>query len=67
DDPLSARGTCHWTDEMERNGIALRTETRCEMWSDATHFHLTARIEAYENGTEIYARDVTDSIPRDHL
>ena len=67
DDPLSARGTCHWTDEMERDGIALRTETRCEMWSDATHFHLTARIEACENGTEIYARDVTDSIPRDHL
>ncbi|MEO0745294.1 MAG: CocE/NonD family hydrolase, partial [Pseudomonadota bacterium] len=62
DDPLSARGTCHWTDEMERDGIALRTEARCEMWSDATHFHLTARIEAYENGTEIYARDVTDSI-----
>ncbi|MEO0670141.1 MAG: CocE/NonD family hydrolase [Pseudomonadota bacterium] len=67
DDPLSARGTCHWTDEMVRDGIALRTVARCEMWSDATHFHLTARIEAYENGTEIYARDVTDSIPRDHL
>ncbi|MEO1777704.1 MAG: CocE/NonD family hydrolase [Pseudomonadota bacterium] len=67
DDPLSARGTCHWTDELERDGIALRTEARCEMWSDATHFHLSARIEAYENDVEIYARDVSDRIPRDLL
>ncbi|MEO0865285.1 MAG: CocE/NonD family hydrolase, partial [Pseudomonadota bacterium] len=43
DDPLSARGTCHWTDELERNGIRLRTEARCEMWSDATTFYLSAR------------------------
>ncbi|WP_415921139.1 CocE/NonD family hydrolase [Tateyamaria sp. SN6-1] len=67
DDPLSARGTCHWTDELERDGIALRTEARCEMWSDATHFHLSARIEAFENGTRVYERDVTDRIPRHML
>lgn len=67
DDPLSAQGTCHWTDEIERDDIILRTEARCEMTSDATHFHLTARIEAYENGALIYARDVKDSVPRDHM
>ena len=67
DDPLSARGTCHWTDELERDGIALRTETHSAMWSDATHFHLSARVEAYENGALIYARDVSDTIPRDLL
>ena len=67
DDPLSARGTCHWTDELERDGIALRTETHSAMWSDATHFHLSARVEAFENGTLIYARDVSDTIPRDLL
>ncbi len=67
DDPLSAQGTCHWTDEIERDDIILRTEARCEMTSDATHFHLTARIEAYENGALIYARDVNDSVPRDHM
>ncbi|MGZ2258752.1 CocE/NonD family hydrolase [Roseobacter sp. A03A-229] len=67
DDPLSARGTCHWTQELERDDIRLRTETSCEMWSDPTHFHLTARLEAYENDTLIYDRDLSDSIPRDHL
>lgn len=67
DDPLSARGSCHWTDEIERGNMRLRTETTCAMWSDADTFHLTARLEAYENDSLIYARDVTDSIPRDMM
>ncbi len=67
DDPLSASGTCHWTDELERGDIRLRTEAHCTMTSDATHFHLTARIEAYQNDVLIYARDETDSIARDRM
>ncbi|QBF31108.1 CocE/NonD family hydrolase [Thalassococcus sp. S3] len=64
DDPLSAHGQTHWTDELERGGIRLRTETYAEMSSDITHFHLVARIEAYENDVLIYERDVRDSIAR---
>ncbi len=67
DDPLSARGTCHWTDTMERDDIRVRTETHSTMWSDATQFHPTARGEAYEGDVLIYERDVTDSIKRDQL
>jgi putative CocE/NonD family hydrolase len=67
DDPLSARGFCHWTTEQQRDDIALRTETTCEMWSDRTHFHLRARLEAYENDSLALARDIEDSISRDHL
>ena len=67
DDPLSARGTCHWTSELERGDLRLRTEAYCAMWSDAESFHLTARIEAWEDDELIYARDVEDSVPRDQL
>ena len=67
DDPLSAKGECHWTEEMERDDIRLRTETTCNMTSDATTFHLTARLEAYENDKLVYARDVTETIPRRNL
>ncbi|MBV7409003.1 MULTISPECIES: CocE/NonD family hydrolase [Roseobacteraceae] len=67
DDPLSARGTCHWTDELERDGTRLRTEARCAMWSDATHFHLSASMEAFENDTRIYHQEITDKIARDLL
>lgn len=67
DDPLSARGKCHWTDELERGDIRLRTEAYSEMWSDAEQFYLAARLEAYENDVLVYARDVKDEIPRDHI
>lgn len=67
DDPLSARGICHWTQENGRDGLRLRTETRCEMWADATHFHLSAAIEAYENAARIYHRTLSEVIARDHL
>ncbi|APX10922.1 CocE/NonD family hydrolase [Tateyamaria omphalii] len=67
DDPLSARGTCHWTDELTRGDIHLRTEAHCAMWSDATHFHLTATIEAFENDTRIYHRTTQDKIMRNLL
>ncbi|MBM1556335.1 CocE/NonD family hydrolase [Sulfitobacter mediterraneus] len=67
DDPASARGTCHWTDELQKGDIRMRTETRCDMWSDSTKFHLTARIEAFEGNDLIYQRDVEDSIDRDNL
>lgn len=67
DDPLSARGSCHWSDELERDNIRLRTEAHCTMWSDASTFYLTARIEAWENDKIVYSRDHKDSIPRDQL
>jgi predicted acyl esterase len=67
DDPLSARGDTHWTEETERGDIRLRTETYASMTADAAAFHLTARLEAYENDKLVYERDVRDSIPRAHL
>lgn len=67
DDPLSARARTHWTEETGRDDTLTRTETFAEMWSDATHFHVTGRLEAYVNNDLVYARDVEDSIPRDHM
>ncbi|WP_292285298.1 CocE/NonD family hydrolase [Marivita sp.] len=66
DDPLSARAETHWTQETEREGLILRTETYAQMSSDAQDFHLSARIEAYENDILVYERDVADKIARDH-
>lgn len=67
DDPLSAKGTCHWTDELERGDIKLRTEARCEMWSDHDTFYLTARIEAFENDHLVFERDISENIPRNGI
>nr|WP_246849227.1 CocE/NonD family hydrolase [Rubellimicrobium arenae] len=67
DDPLSARGWVHWTQEIRRDGIEMRTEATSEMWSDAGSFHLKGRLEAWEGTALIHARDVEESIPRDFL
>ena len=67
DDPLSARGKTHWTQTLSRGDWSVRTEAVARMWSDATHFHLSARIEAYAGEDLVYARDVTDSVVRNCL
>ncbi len=66
DDPLSARGETHWTEVVERDGVRLRTEATCAMWSDETDFHLTARLEAWEDDRLVFDRDLTERVPRDH-
>jgi len=67
DDPLSARGRTHWSDQMLRGDWVLRTETTTEMWSDATSFHLKAHIEAYEGEVLVYEDDMQHSIQRNLL
>ncbi|KAA2316063.1 CocE/NonD family hydrolase [Pseudooceanicola sediminis] len=67
DDPLSAHGWTHWTQEIERDGTRLRTEAMQEMWSDSGTFYLTGRIEAWQDDVLIYERDIKDEVPRDNL
>ena len=67
DDPLSARMTTHWTEEMIRDGVHVRTETFSAMTSSKTHFHLTARIEAYLNDELVFERDFAEEVERDLL
>ena len=64
DDPLSARGKAHWTERRARDGWDTRTETYATMWADQTHFHISTRLEAYENDRLIFEKDIADSVPR---
>ena len=65
DDPLSATARTHWSTENSRGSWSVRTETYASMTSDATDFHLTARLEAYEGDRLIFEKDMSESIPRD--
>ncbi|WP_322867011.1 CocE/NonD family hydrolase [Aquicoccus sp. G2-2] len=67
DEPQRARAITHWTEEMERGDIKLRTETYAQMHADGANFYLTGRLEAYENDVMVYERDISESVPRDHL
>lgn len=67
DDPLSARGQCHWTQELQRDAILLKTETRCEMWSDKHKFFLRATLDAFENEEKIFSKTMEDAVPRNNM
>jgi len=56
DDPLSARQECHWTEERSRGDWTVRTETYSALQASKTHWHITGRLEAYENDTLVLSR-----------
>ena len=64
DDPLSAHAAAHWTEELERDGWSVRTETRSEMRADETHFHLKASLEAHHNDKLVFEKSWDESIER---
>ena len=64
DDPLSARGSAHWSEVVERDGTRLRTEARCGMWSDRESFHLTATLQAFEGDALIFETEKSFILPR---
>jgi hypothetical protein len=67
DDPLSAEADCTYHHELSRGDFVVRSETRTTLRNDATHFHLTATVDAYENGQRIFSDEETISIPRDFM
>ena len=66
-EPLSARLETHWSQGLSRGDWNVRTETYCTLTGDATHFHVTSRIEAYESGELIFEKDFEESVPRNML
>ncbi|MEQ8665586.1 MAG: CocE/NonD family hydrolase [Rhodospirillales bacterium] len=67
DDPLSAEAAHHYTVRISRDNWRIRTETFSAMTCDETHFHVSGRIEAYENDSLAFERDFAESIPRSFL
>jgi uncharacterized protein len=67
DVPLSAHGQTHWTQTLRRSGWSVRTEAFTSMRSDGAMFHLSGRVEAFENEAMIFSRDFQESIRREFL
>ena len=66
-DPLSARQECHWTEERQRGDWKVRTETYSTMTASKTHWHITGRLEAYENDALVWSRDWDKKVRRNLL
>ena len=64
DDPLSAHGRTHWTEEIEREDWSVRTETYAEMWSDYETFYIKASLMAFHNGDLVFEKEFNQEIQR---
>lgn len=64
DNPLSARSIIEQSYDTLREDANLRTETRLEMWSTATDFHIQGMLRVLENGEELRKRNWHEVIPR---
>ncbi|MEY4871023.1 MAG: hypothetical protein RLZZ563_353 [Pseudomonadota bacterium] len=66
-DPLSARCETAYTVQIERPDGIFSHESEGSLSCDATHFIVQMSLRISENGTQVFARDWHERIPRDHI
>ena len=65
--PLSAAVQCAHTISIGRGDWLTRVETMSTMSADATDFHVTNVLAAYEGEVRVFAKTWTYTTPRDHV
>jgi predicted acyl esterase len=63
--PLSAAVRCEQFLEYHRGDWQVRLETSSTMTADATNFHVTNLLDAYEGTTRVFTKSWTCRVPRD--
>ena len=64
-DPLSAVSECRWLMTRRRGKWSVRTESTTRLTADATHFHITAKLRAFDAGpATVFEREWQEKIPR---
>ncbi len=66
-DPLSAKVEFRASSGMGRGGWSMLSEVTSSMTSDRESFQVETRLEVSENGEELFSRDWSFTIPRDHV
>ena len=66
-EPLSTSQRIRTVIEFERDAWRVRVETDSLMTADATHFHLSSHMDAYEGEARVFTKSWTTAIPRDNV
>ncbi|MGN6551898.1 MAG: CocE/NonD family hydrolase [Pararhizobium sp.] len=64
DDLSGVTAEAKWTFEMARGNWRMRSVTLTTMTATPTHFHVEARLEAWEGEHVVHEQDWTEDIPR---
>ena len=67
DDVDSVRGETHCVRRLCRGDWRIETVTHTVLTSNATHFFISATLDAYEGDRRVFSRNWDREIPRDHL
>lgn len=67
DDPLSAEVQIHWNKEYGREDFCISLDARTHMRVTATEFLLDGKLDAYEEGQQVFSQEWNCRIPRDHV
>jgi hypothetical protein len=66
-DPLSSSQHFKTTIEFQRDDWRVRIETDSLMTSDATHFHLSNHMDAYEGDTRVFTKSWSRTVKRENI
>ena len=66
-DPLSTSQHIESMLELQRGDWRVRLETDSLMTADATHFHLSNRLDAYEGDVRVFTKSWITAVARDHV
>jgi putative CocE/NonD family hydrolase len=66
-DPLSASQHIKTAVEFQREDWCVRVETDSLMTADATNFHLSNHMDAWEGDVRVFSKSWTRTIPRDNV
>src|SRR5262249_46262450 len=65
DDPLSAEIEISFSISIGRGDWKTRSDTWTILRADKTHFHVEAKLDAFEGETQVASRTWKEAIPRD--
>ncbi|NCO16338.1 MAG: peptidase S15, partial [Alphaproteobacteria bacterium] len=66
-DPARAEATCDWTQTLRRGAWKVCTRASTRIWVEGDALVMQARLEAWEGEVQVFARDTTERVVRDHV
>jgi len=66
-DPARAEATCDWTQTLRRGAWKVCTLASTRIWVEGDDLVMQARLEAWEGEVQVFARDTTERVVRDHV
>lgn len=66
-DPLSAAVNCDWEIYVGRDEWQTKVVTNSRMTADENYFYLANKVVAYHNDEEVFSKETTEEIPRNHV